>query len=210
MKKCNGVSRRSFLKGAAGAGLSAAALGMLAGCSPAATSTKAEESAAAASGASGVAVGQPSSIAANGGVAPSWLGEKPEVPSDIAKTIDCDLLVIGGGNSGIVAARKAAELGAKVVVMEKQPQDTWSPIGCDCGTINSQAYLDTGAEAVDEMAVFNEWQIRSFVRTMPYNAKVFATRSGEAATMCAVLFPKKILTNTACTTASPMVATRPS
>ena len=47
--------------------------------------------------------------------------------------------------------------------------------------INSQAYLDTGAEAVDEMAVFNEWQIRSFVRTMPYNAKVFATRSGEAA-----------------------------
>ena len=101
MKKCNGVSRRSFLKGAAGAGLSAAALGMLAGCSPAATSTKAEESAAAASGASGVAVGQPSSIAANGGVAPSWLGEKPEVPSDIAKTIDCDLLVIGGGNSGI-------------------------------------------------------------------------------------------------------------
>ena len=79
MKKCNGVSRRSFLKGAAGAGLSAAALGMLAGCSPAATSTKAEESAAAASGASGVAVGQPSSIAANGGVAPSWLGEKPEI-----------------------------------------------------------------------------------------------------------------------------------
>ena len=150
--------------------------------------------AAAASGASGVAVGQPSSIAANGGVAPSWLGEKPEVPSDIAKTIDCDLLVIGGGNSGIVAARKAAELGAKVVVMEKQPQDTWSPIGCDCGTINSQAYLDTGAEAVDEMAVFNEWQIRSFVRTMPYNAKVFATRSGEAADfMCAVLSPRRSL-----------------
>ena len=139
MKKCNGVSRRSFLKGAAGAGLSAAALSMLAGCSPAATSTKAEESAAAASGASGVAVGQPSSIAANGGVAPSWLGEKPEVPSDIAKTIDCDLLVIGGGNSGIVAARKAAELGAKVVVMEKQPQDTWSPIGCDCGTIKADS-----------------------------------------------------------------------
>ena len=205
MKKCNSVSRRSFLKGAAGAGLSAAALGMLAGCSPAATSTKAEESAAAASGASGVAVGQPSSIAANGGVAPSWLGEKPEVPSDIAKTIDCDLLVIGGGNSGIVAARKAAELGAKVVVMEKQPQDTWSPIGCDCGTINSQAYLDTGAEAVDEMAVFNEWQIRSFVRTMPYNAKVFATRSGEAADYVRGVVPQE---DTACTTVSPMVATR--
>ena len=92
MKKCNGVSRRSFLKGAAGAGLSAAALGMLAGCSPAATSTKAEESAAAASGASGVAVGQPSSIAANGGVAPSWLGEKPEIAdADVEETVDSSL-----------------------------------------------------------------------------------------------------------------------
>ena len=102
MKKDNGVSRRSFLKGAGVAGLSAAALGMVAGCSPSSTSSKASSSSdSSSSSTSGVATGQPSSISANGGTAPAWLGEKPAVPSDIAKTIECDLLVVGGGNSGI-------------------------------------------------------------------------------------------------------------
>lgn len=169
-------SRRSFLKGAAASGLSAAALSMLAGCSPVQSNSSNESGSS-----SGLtaAVGQPSSIAAAGS-APAWLGEAPAIPEDIAKTVETELLVIGGGNSGIVAARKAAELGMKVVVMEKMPEDTWSPIGCDCGTINSKAYLDTGAEAVDEMAVFNEWQVRTYVRAMPFNAKIYATRSGEA------------------------------
>lgn len=176
MKKTDGVSRRSFLKGTAAAGLSAAALGMLAGCSPAQTSSSASADTASTGTA---AVGQASSIAANG-TAPAWLGEAPAVPEDIAKTVDTELLIIGGGNSGIVAARKASELGMKVVVMEKMPEDSWTPIGCDFGSVNSQAYLDTGAEAVDEMAVFNEWQLRSYVRTMPFNAKMYATRSGEA------------------------------
>lgn len=169
-------SRRSFLKGATASGLSAAALSMLAGCSPAQNSSSSEGNSSLGSTA---AVGQPSSIAAAGS-APAWLGEAPAIPEDIAKTVETELLVIGGGNSGIVAARKAAELGMKVVVMEKMPEGTWSPIGCDCGTINSQAYLDTGAEAVDEMAVFNEWQVRTYVRAMPFNAKMYATRSGEA------------------------------
>lgn len=169
-------SRRSFLKGAAASGLSAAALSMLAGCSPVQSNSPNESSSS-----SGLtaAVGQPSSIAAAGST-PAWLGEAPAIPEDIAKTVETELLIIGGGNSGIVAARKAAELGMKVVVMEKMPEDTWSPIGCDCGTINSKAYLDTGAEAVDEMAVFNEWQVRTYVRAMPFNAKIYATRSGEA------------------------------
>lgn len=169
-------SRRSFLKGAAASGLSAAALSMLAGCSPAQNSSSSKGSS---SSEPTAAVGQPSSIAAAGS-APAWLGEAPAIPEDIAKTVETELLVIGGGNSGVVAARKAAELGMKVVVMEKMPEDTWSPIGCDCGTINSQAYLDTGAEVVDEMAVFNEWQVRTYVRAMPFNAKMYATRSGEA------------------------------
>ena len=30
------------------------------------------------------------------------------------------------------------------------------------------------------MAVFNEWQLRTYVRAMPFNAKMYATRSGEA------------------------------
>ena len=126
------------------------------------------------------AVGQYSCIAVSGS-APDWLGEAPVVDeSEIVKTVECEILIIGGGNSGIVCARKAAELGADVVVMEKLSEESWAPIGCDVGTINSQAYLDTGAEEIDEMAVLNEWMLRTYDRAMPYNAKMYATRSGEA------------------------------
>ena len=189
MENQSTVSRRSLLKGAALGG-SAAVLGMLAG------SAHADEADAAAADGAAVAaapaVGQYSSIAVSG-TAPAWLGEKPEIPSDIATTVDTELLVIGGGNSGLVAARKAAELGMQVVVMEKMTEEYWSPVGCDCGTINSQAYLDTGAEPVDEMAVFNEWQLRTYVRSMPYNAKVFATRSGEATDYVREVVPQEDL-----------------
>ncbi|MEE8716069.1 MAG: FAD-binding protein [Coriobacteriales bacterium] len=179
------LSRRSFVEGA---GATAAAIGMLAGGAGAGRALAADGpakgdagSAASAGGdAAAPAVGQYSSIAVSGS-APAWLGEKPQVAdADIAKTVDTELLIIGGGNSGVIAARKAAEGGLKVTVMEKMPDETWSPIGCDCGTINSQAYLDAGAERVDEMAVMNEWQLRTYDRSMPFNAKLFATRSGEA------------------------------
>ena len=177
------LSRRSLLKGAALAGASAAALAASASAALAADAPAPADASAAGDAAEKPAgtpaVGQYSSTAVSG-EAPAWLGPKPEVPSDIAKTVDTELLVIGGGNSGVMAARKAAELGMKVVVMEKMTEEFWQPIGCDCGTINSQAYLDTGAEPVDEMAVFNEWQLRTYCRSMPFNAKVFATRSGEA------------------------------
>lgn len=170
MTKPRELSRRALLKGTA----ATASLAALAAAAPAALAAEGDAAPAATP-----AVGQYSSIAVSG-TAPAWLGEKPEVPADIASIIDTELLVIGGGNAGVVAARKAAELGMQVVVMEKLTEEFWQPVGCDCGTINSQAYLDTGAEPVDEMAVLNEWQLRTYDRSMPFNAKVFATRSGEA------------------------------
>ena len=52
--------------------------------------------------------------------APAWLGAAPEVAeSDIAETLDCDVLVVGAGTSGLFAACSAAENGAKVLVIEK-------------------------------------------------------------------------------------------
>ena len=47
-----------------------------------------------------------------------WLGDEPSV-SDIAETIDYDVVIIGAGLSGICAARAAAEEGAKVALVEK-------------------------------------------------------------------------------------------
>lgn len=183
-----GVSRRSFLRGAALAGVGAAAATMFAGCSPAKGSTEADADSLPADG--GSAQGGTAGSSGN----PAWLGEKPTVDeADVVRTIDTQLLVIGGGESGVPAARRAAELGMKVVVMEKQPEDTWAPTGCDVGTVNSQTYLGTGAEPVDEMQVLNEWQLRSYCRTMPSVAKMYATRSGEAYDWICELAPKEEL-----------------
>ncbi|WP_296011374.1 FAD-binding protein [uncultured Adlercreutzia sp.] len=176
------VSRRSFLRGAALAGAGMAAAGMIAGCAPE------QKSDMASTGADTAAEG----ASASGN--PAWLGDAPVVNEDeVTSTIDTELLVIGGGESGVCAARRAAELGMKVVVMEKQPEDTWAPIGCDVGTINSQTYLNTGAEAVDEMQVLNEWQLRSYCRTMPSVAKMYATRSGEVYDWVCELAPQEEL-----------------
>ena len=95
------LSRRGFLTGAAAAG-ALAAMG-LAGCAPqqAAEGTKTADTGEA--------------------TASSWR-DKPEMPTDIAETLEADIVVVGGGNGGIVAAATAAQNGAKVIVLEKAGQ----------------------------------------------------------------------------------------
>ena len=61
-----------------------------------------------------------------------WLGAAPEIADDqIAETIKCEVLVLGGGNAGTAAACKAAESGAKVVVLESQSQDVFTYFATD-------------------------------------------------------------------------------
>lgn len=178
------VSRRGFLRGAALAGMGVAASGALAACAPKSQSSKASSTTSTAASASG-------NQSTKGA---SWLGDAPSIdPSQITITKDTDLLVIGGGQSGIMAARRAAELGMGVIVMESQAEDTWSPNGCDLGSVNSSAYLETGAEKVDEMQVLNEWQLRTYCRSMPSMAKMFATRSGEVSDYIRELVPQEKL-----------------
>lgn len=98
------LSRRGFIMGAASAG-ALSAIGGLLGCAPK-EQAPAQAGAQAADGADPAAAG--------------WLGQEPDIPeSDIAKTLETEVLVVGGGTSGLFAAASAAENGAKTMVAEK-------------------------------------------------------------------------------------------
>jgi len=43
------------------------------------------------------------------------------------KELSCDVLVVGMGFAGPVAAVRAAENGANVIVIDKQPKGWWTP-----------------------------------------------------------------------------------
>lgn len=99
----NLVSRRSFLSGAAlvGAGMAASAM---AGCAPSAPK-EAESS---------------NDVAAAGdGSAPSVIPGLKEVEHNPQSTETCDIVVVGTGTAGMCASVRAAELGAKVICLEK-------------------------------------------------------------------------------------------
>jgi len=99
-----GISRRSFLVGAGVLG-AATATTALAGCAPQEQTPTASPE-------------QPSA----GAAANDWLGVAPEIdPGEIAETRETDLLIIGAGNSGLVAAATATDLGLDFILVEKNP-----------------------------------------------------------------------------------------
>ena len=109
----NGMSRRSFLSGAAVVGAALAGAG-LTGCAPtAAADAKSDAKSDAAAAPTGGTVGF------DGTGAMPWLGEEPSISdSDVAEELEADVVVVGLGCAGVPAARAAAEAGAKLVCFE--------------------------------------------------------------------------------------------
>lgn len=141
------ISRRDFLKGAAAGAVSLATAGVLGGCGSEAAETQAAATTAAQTQAATTAapettqaVEETTAQAAAEVQEPAqtqtassdtWYDAayfaKPEPITDIAEVVDTDVVVIGAGNGGCVAAVSAADLGAKVVWVEKNSGPiTWA------------------------------------------------------------------------------------
>jgi fumarate reductase flavoprotein subunit len=90
-----------------------------------------------------------------------------------------DVVVVGGGTSGLFCARVAAMKGASVAVIENQAEKKYVFVGTEVGTINSQYVQDHGAPRIAEDDFIREWARRNVIRNNPKRAAYFAKNSGK-------------------------------
>ena len=106
----------------------------------------------------------------SGSAAP--VDEPQEKTFDITETIDADVCVIGGGNSGMAATVEAAELGAKTVLLEKMELGgngayTFGPAGWNDEISQAAGVEYDWHEAVpEELKIFNYRQNSRFFMDM--------------------------------------------
>ncbi len=149
----NGLSRRSFLKGASLAAVAGAGAAALAGCSSSSESASSESSAAASSDV------VPSRIASSAAT-DIWALDEVGEPTE---TIDADVCIIGGGGTGMAAALQATELGMSVVLLEKAGElggafsATEGMFGVGTHWQEEAGEYGTVAEAVDRCVEYNHY-----------------------------------------------------
>lgn len=95
--------------------------------------------------------------------------------SEIKRTEDFDVVVVGAGVGGLIAGLKAADLGANVLILEKMTR------GRACfeafGAVNAKCQEGT---EIDKTALLDEIYRSAYYRTRPEPARVYVDRSGEA------------------------------
>ena len=174
------ISRRDLVKaaaaGAAAAGLAASASQALADEKAPAGSAPADAPAAADTAASTETV--PTIFKQN----PAWLGEAPAMPESFVEELEADAVVVGCGHSGAACARRAAELGKSVIVIEQQDGDpeTFMVLGQAIGHINSQWQFDQGVPQYDVGEFVHNWQLHCANRAQGKLVRDFALYGGEA------------------------------
>lgn len=179
-------SRRSFLKGMGLASATAVAGAALAGCAP--SEVKKTES---------VSESGASSASTSG-----WRTPPAEI-TDFASEVDCDVVVCGHGYAGLTACRELAEEGKKVVLVEKQPEDTYAAVGNEFASLNATVLKERGVPEIDPVEFFQNWM--TITGNMPNQELVmkFAQNSGansdwylsglsdeDLASMTTAFFPK--------------------
>ena len=164
-------SRRQFLGLGATAAVAAGAAG-LAGCAPAAPA-ESEPMAA-----TGTDAPTPAASTAPCEFVPNFM-VAPEVPAEVAETLEADVLVIGLGLSGCAAAKAAAEQGAKVIAVEKSPELAAVSMAGDFGVIGSKIQKDLGIEWAGKDVIVNQLMKDMCYRPTPDFLGYWYDHSGE-------------------------------
>ena len=141
-----------------GAAAGASAAGAAGAGSPASASAGSGAAAAGASpAAAAIAAGAASGATAAASAPAARPGPQPAPATDRKADIECDMLVIGGGPGGYSAAFRAADLGMKVVIVERYA--TLGGVCLNVGCIPSKALLHTVA-VMEEAKAFAAHGIR--------------------------------------------------
>lgn len=179
-----GMSRRDFVKGAAVGVIGLATMGMLGGC--AAEDKEVVKGAATADATTSASKSSETTDAANSSVPnyqgnaqqPSWFTAPNPIPdSQIVKTVDTEVLVIGAGFSGVAAACSVAEHGGKVVVIEKT--GNWNGRGGGAGVVDSKFMRKQGLK-IDKEYAKAQWVRTCGSRVDESLVSLFFNRSGDA------------------------------
>lgn len=152
-------SRRSFLKAATATGIVAGTAGLF-GCAPQQPTASAEDA--------------PTTQA-------SWKqAPEPIDEGSITETKEADVIVIGGGISGVCTAASAIENGLSAIVLEKnkEPRMTGLDFGCVNPTIAKEAGLEL--DEADIYKLTREWIHMSANRARADIVLKFVRNSGPA------------------------------
>ncbi|KUG03948.1 fumarate reductase flavoprotein subunit [hydrocarbon metagenome] len=154
----NGISRRKFIQGAAIGTVGIASAGFLAGCSSEGANQDASE--------------PKTEQTAN------WTTPPEPIPeSEIKNTIETDIVVVGAGSGGMVAALSAAEAGAKTVLLEKGSKSYAGPMWM--AAIDSKLQKSMGVNIDKHEAVAEICRYGGHLADQKL-VKLWADKSGEA------------------------------
>ena len=176
LKKSRNITRRNFIK--ASAITVAAVTGANASEGPASGPPATEKNISTTKTLS-ASTGRVSGYSGEG----DWLGSAPVIPdADITKTLDVDVLVLGGGHAGLLAALGASDAGAKVAVIEKQAEKAFEGnmgrYGEDIGHVNSKWLIKRGYGPYNTGEIVAEFVKRSAGRCNPDIIRLFVENSG--------------------------------
>lgn len=179
MEEKRALSRRDFLKGAT---IGAAGIAVGAGAFGAPARALAEDAVAEQSVYSAVMPEAPASLYVRSTECPGPRGpiafeNRAIGESEILRTDECDVLVVGAGIAGLIATLKAAEEGARVLLLEKMTKGR----GCfECfGAVDAKVQKDLGLQ-IDKAQLLDELYRSAYWRTRPEPARTYVNRSGEA------------------------------